>query len=69
MPVCRALQIVGGNIIHQISAVWLSRAFTDLGFMSKRTSSSRGFIVVQRSAESLRDAERPTPEPEEEEEP
>ncbi len=54
MPVSRALQIVGGNMIHQISAVRLSRAFTDLGFMSKRTSSSRGFIVVQRSAEEIR---------------
>jgi len=54
MPVSRALQIVGGNMTHQLSAIRLGRAFTDLGFEFRRTKSSRGYIVVQRSAEEIR---------------
>ena len=54
MPVSRALQIVGGNMVHQLSAVRLGRAFTDLGFECRRTKTSRGYIVVQRSPEEIR---------------
>jgi hypothetical protein len=50
----RALQIVGGNMVHQISPVRLGRAFTDLGFEFKRTKSSRGYIVVQRTAAEIK---------------
>lgn len=31
-----------------------SRAFTSLGFQSRRTSKYRGYIVVRRSAEEMR---------------
>ena len=54
MPVSRAMQIVSGNMVHQISAVSLGRAFTNLGFQFKRTSASRGYIVIQRTAEEIR---------------
>ena len=54
MPVSRALQIVGGNMVHQLSAVRLGRAFTDLGFECRRTKTSRGYIVVQRTAEEIK---------------
>ncbi len=54
MPVSRAMQIVSGNMVHQISAVSLGRAFTNLGFQYKRTSTSRGYIVIQRTAEEIR---------------
>ena len=32
----------------------VSRAFTSLGFQSRRTSKYRGYIVVRRSAEEMR---------------
>ena len=54
MPVSRALQIVGGTMIHQLSAVRLGQAFTNLGFTFRRTNTTRGYIVVQRSAEEIK---------------
>ena len=54
MPVSRALQIVGGNMIHQLNAVRLGRAFMDLGFEFRRTKAARGYIVVQRTAEEIK---------------
>ena len=54
MPVSRAMQIVSGNMVHQINAVRLGRAFTTLGFEFRRTKTSRGYIVVQRSAEEIK---------------
>ena len=54
MPVSRAMQIVSGNMVHQINAVRLGRAFTTLGFEFRRTKTSRGYIVVQRTAEEIK---------------
>ena len=53
MPVSRALQIVGGNTVQQLSAVRLGRAFLEQGFRQVRRAHSRGYIVVRRSAEEI----------------
>ena len=49
-----ALQIIGANITQKLSKEMVSRAFTSLGFQSRRTSKYRGYIVVRRSAEGMR---------------
>ena len=54
MSVARALQIISNGISQKLSAVNVGRAFSDLGFKRVRTNSSRGFIVVCRSAEEIK---------------
>ena len=54
ISVAMALQIVGANITQKLSKEMVSRAFTKLGFQSRRTSKYRGYIVVRRSAEEMR---------------
>ena len=55
MPVSRALQIIGGNITRELSDRKIGRAFMDLGFRFKRTNTSRGYVVVQRSAVEIKE--------------
>ena len=54
MPVSRALQMIGGNTTHQLSALQLGRAFMDQGYCQVRRAHSRGYVVVCRSAEEIR---------------
>ena len=54
MSVARALQVVSNGISQKLSAVNVGRAFSDLGFKRVRTCSSRGFIVVCRTAEDIK---------------
>ena len=54
MSVARALQIISNGISQKLSAVNVGRAFSDLGFKRVRTNSSRGFIVVCRTAEEIK---------------
>ena len=49
-----ALQIIGANITQKLSKENIGRAFTSLGFDSRRTNKMRGYIVVRRSAEEMR---------------
>ena len=49
-----ALQIIGANITQKLSKENIGRAFTALGFDSRRTNKMRGYIVVRRSAEEMR---------------
>ena len=58
MPVSRAMQIVGGNTVQQLSDVRLGRAFRDLGFTCKRNCQGRGYIVVCRTAEEIKARQR-----------
>ena len=58
MPVSRAMQIVGGNTVQQLSDVRLGRAFRDLGFVCKRNSQGRGYIVVCRTTEEIKARQR-----------
>ena len=53
MPVSRALQIIGGNTVQQLSAVRLGRAFVEQGFRQVRQTHSRGYVVVRRSPEEI----------------
>jgi predicted P-loop ATPase len=55
MPVSRALQIVSGNISQKVSTVMLGQAFAAQGYEYRRTNHSRGYIVVQRTAQEIRD--------------
>ena len=54
MSVARALQLISNGISQKLSAVNVGRAFSDLGFKRVRTNSSRGFIVVCRTAEEMK---------------
>ena len=54
MPVSRALQIIGGNLSQQVNANRLGQAFAAQGYENRRTNHSRGYIVVQRTAEEIR---------------
>ena len=54
MPVSRAMQVIGGSITQHINASRLGQAFMSQGFEFKRTSHSRGYIVVQRDAGEIK---------------
>ena len=58
MPVSRAMQIVGGNTVGQLSDVRLGRAFRDLGFRSMRTCQGRGYVVVCRTSDEIKARQR-----------
>jgi len=61
IPVTRAKQIVGGNMVNSISTVRLGFAFTELGFELKHTMNGNCYRVVQRSAEEIRSLLRTVP--------
>ena len=54
MSVARALQVISNGISQKLSSVNVGRAFSDLGFKRVRTHSSRGFIVVSRTADDIK---------------
>ena len=58
IPVARALQIVGGGITQKLSAYALGRAFADLEFERVKRNHTRGYVVVQRSAEEIKARQR-----------
>ena len=58
MPVSRALQIIGGNISQRLSDRRIGHAFTALGFTFRRTNSTRGYIVVQRSPLEIKEHQK-----------
>ena len=47
-----------GNIAQKLSAVYLGRAFVDLGFQRVKTNGQRGYIVVQRTAAEIQETQR-----------
>ena len=54
ISVARALQIISYGISQKLSSVNMGRAFSDIGFKRVRTNSSRGFIVICRTAEEIK---------------
>jgi predicted P-loop ATPase len=58
MPVSRALQIIGGNISQRLSDRRIGHAFSTLGFTFRRTNSTRGYIVVQRSPLEIKERQK-----------
>ena len=55
MTAGRALQIIGSGITQKLSAVYIGRAFMDLGFRRVRSHRERGYLVVPRTAEEIKD--------------
>ena len=55
MPVARALQIVCAGISQKLNAVLIGRAFKELGFEQQRTKATRGYVVVERSAQEIKE--------------
>ena len=47
-----------GNIAQKLSAVYLGRAFVDLGFQRVKSNGQRGYIVVQRTAAEIQETQR-----------
>ncbi len=58
ITVGRALQIISSGISQKLSSVNVGKAFSDLGFNRVRTSRSRGFIGICRSAEEIKAYQR-----------
>ncbi len=58
MSVARALQIVSANISQKLSAVYLGRAFNDLGFKSVKYRGQRGYVVELRNGEEIQRLQR-----------
>ncbi len=55
MTAGRALQIIGSGITQKLNAVYIGRAFMDLGFRRVRSHRERGYLVVPRTAEEIKD--------------
>ena len=58
MPVSRALQIAGGNLTSELRKDKMRMAFAELGFRYKHTNAARGFIVMQRSPQEIKERQR-----------
>lgn len=55
VTIARAMQIISFNMGSQkLSSIAVSKAFSELGFTPHRTSRSRGFIAIIRTAEEIR---------------
>ena len=54
VSVARAMQLISCNISQKLSAVKISKAFSDLGFKKHRNKSCRGFIAIIRSSEDIK---------------
>ena len=50
----RAIQVMGTGITQKLSAVYVGRAFTELGFARARIHNARGYLAVERTAEEIR---------------
>ena len=58
MSVARALQIISSGISQKLSAVNVGRAFVDLGFKRVRTNACRGFVVVSRTGDEIKEYQK-----------
>lgn len=58
MSVARTLQIISSGISQKLSAVNVGRAFVDLGFKRVRTCTCRGFIVVSRTGDEIKEYQK-----------
>ena len=54
VSVARAMQLISCNLSQKLSSVKIGKAFSELGFRKVRTSHSRGFIAIIRSAEDIK---------------
>ena len=54
MTVARALQLIGAGITQKLNGVAVGKAFSELGFKRVRNHLSRGYLVIERTAEEIR---------------
>lgn len=58
MTVARAMQIIGYNGNLNLSSVQIGKAFTELGFKRVRSHKQRGYLVVERTAEEIKNYQK-----------
>lgn len=54
MTSSRALQTIGTGIAQKLNVTRIGKAFRDLGFKYVKVHGTRGFLVIERSAEEIR---------------
>ena len=54
MTASRALQIIGAGISQKLSAVYVGRAFCELGFRKVRVSHCWGYLVIERDGDMIK---------------
>ena len=54
VSVARAIQVMGVGLSQKVNSVAVSRAFRSLGFQGARTTHSRGFIAMPRTADEIK---------------
>lgn len=54
MTASRALQIIGAGISQKLSAVYVGRAFSELGFRKVRVKHCWGYLVIERDGEMIK---------------
>lgn len=54
MTASRALQIIGAGISQKLSAVYVGRAFTELGFRKVRVNHCWGYLVIERDGDMIK---------------
>ncbi|MDO4161211.1 MAG: BT4734/BF3469 family protein [Prevotellaceae bacterium] len=58
MPSAAILQYISANISQKLSAVWVGRAMNELGFESIMTHGVRGYLVIPRTNEEIREYQK-----------
>lgn len=54
MTASRALQIIGAGISQKLSAVYVGRAFCELGFRKVRVNHCWGYLVIERDGDMIK---------------
>ena len=54
MTASRALQIIGAGISQKLSAVYVGRAFSELGFRKVKVKQCWGYLVIERDGEMIK---------------
>lgn len=54
----RALQLIGSNVAQKLSAVYVGRAFSELGFERCKSGGNYGYIAIPCSSEELQQKEK-----------
>ncbi|MDO4161205.1 MAG: BT4734/BF3469 family protein [Prevotellaceae bacterium] len=58
MPTAAILQAISANISQKLSAVWLGRALNELCFEKTKHNNVKGYIVVPRTSEEIREYQK-----------
>lgn len=58
MTASRALQIIGSGISQKLSAVYVGRAFSELGFQKVRVNHCWGYLAIERDGNMIKELQR-----------